>query len=561
MPSCPDPVGSHASRSYNGLIQHSFALQIAETHYPFNGWTNLDRIAERFDAGGFHAAPLGGCIDLKRSTKASHSPLAAHGLTTLKGLEATYLKPDAKPLPRVFRWAETEDRMCRGPYIEPRLIFADTYDEGKASINDFLLTRGKSDGVPEDVTRVLLETMAYMRSRLFGFRLANRFVNVMLPHALLRSNGSAGNSPRWLVQPLVSFIRGGRDRGRLRSTYSLTVFLIPVEKDGTSLRDRPMSLSEIALMVSPGWGFAAAAPTPPTSQFNVRGPLPDYILDLAGPSQPDERNNRTLRHTVESIAFAIGLAVTQGRSGRVDPTTERRIGNDVVMALGSARASSVVVVDPTLIPSKVNVPIKARPFPGALAHLMSELAGDDRMPQVGDGDCRKFRLDRPLSDGDDYVIGVLPAERCLALVSWGGIQCGVRASALMQAGSIAYMTLGAATAIGTMRAIDRRLEKLDGAGPTKIAAIDREIAADLAEIYDLDITHESYRGIYRRLRNRFGITRDYKTLQDKMETLYRATSTFHARKSERLLAGLTAAIVVLSVFILVGTVVLIGNGG
>jgi uncharacterized Rmd1/YagE family protein len=124
------------------------------------------------------------------------------------------------------------------------------------------------------------------------------------------------------------------------------------------------------------------------------------------------------------------------------------------------------------------------------------------------------------------------------------------------------MTLGAATAIGTMRDIDRRLEHLEGANdPLSIARIDAEVAADLSEVYDLDITRESYREMYRRLRDRLGIARDYKTLQDRMETLYRATSTFHEDKEERMLVVLTAAIVLLSVFILIGTAVIASHGG
>ena len=127
----------------------------------------------------------------------------------------------------------------------------------------------------------------------------------------------------------------------------------------------------------------------------------------------------------------------------------------------------------------------------------------------------------------------------------------------MQAGSIGYMTLGAATAIGTLREIDRQLEHLEGANPSKVAEIDREIAADLNEIYDLDITRESYRRMYRRLRNCLGITRDYETLQDEMNALHRATSTVHGDRSQRLLALLTAAIVFFTVLVVAGTLVLV----
>jgi uncharacterized Rmd1/YagE family protein len=96
---------------------------------------------------------------------------------------------------------------------------------------------------------------------------------------------------------------------------------------------------------------------------------------------------------------------------------------------------------------------------------------------------------------------------------------------------------------------------LEHEDPRKIAEIDGEVATDLHEIYDLDISNETYRSLYRRLRQRLGITRDYKILQDKMQTLYRATSTFHDAREQKQLAWLTAAIVVLSVLILIGTIV------
>ena len=112
------------------------------------------------------------------------------------------------------------------------------------------------------------------------------------------------------------------------------------------------------------------------------------------------------------------------------------------------------------------------------------------------------------------------------------------------------MTLGAATAIGMLRLIDRDLENMEGASPRKVAEVDSGIATDLNEIYDLDITRESYRIFYRRLRSRLGITGDYKTLQDKMDALYRATSTAHIERTNQLLIALTAAIVLLTLLLL-----------
>jgi hypothetical protein len=271
----------------------------------------------------------------------------------------------------------------------------------------------------------------------------------------------------------------------------------------------------------------------------------------------------TLRKAVERIAFGVGVTLAQGKSGALGKRAAGLLGNDVIMALGgSARVSSVVVVDPALKEADIEAsPKLPQPFPGALLPLMKALAKPARIAECDDKEARKHRIDRPFVDDPLYVVGVLPSKRCTIVVSCGEAQCGVRESALMQAGSVAYMTLGAAMAIGTMRAIDRRVESLEEADPTEVAGIDLEIAADLNEIYDLDITRESYREIYRRLRDRLGIERDYETLQDEMQTLYRATSTFHEHKAEQLLVWLTAAIVILSVFILLGTLVVAAKGG
>jgi hypothetical protein len=288
---------------------------------------------------------------------------------------------------------------------------------------------------------------------------------------------------------------------------------------------------------------------------------------LQEPASPADQfftahDSLTLRQAVEKVAFGVGLTLAQGRSGLAKLRVMHRIGNDVIMALGSARVSAVTVVDPTLEAWEVKAPSSdLRPFPKGLSSLMATLAAPMRDPPFGEEGARKNRLDRPFFEDDISAAGIIPARRCLVVVSSRHAQWGSRESALIQAGSVAYMTLGAATAIGTMREIDRRLEHMGVGDPRKIAKIDGEIAADLHEIYDLDITRESYREMYRRLRIRLGIARDYKTLQDKMDALYRATSTLHEHKAERRLEWLTAAIVALSVFILIGTLVLVGNGG
>jgi hypothetical protein len=577
---------------FHGLIQHSFALQLAERRRPFHGHTNLVRVLERFllnDEKGeaFSVEPVGQLVEDPQSTAFVHSPLGRGKWTTIQSLEMPHLRCDADKgklgsLPRGLDWATGDTDGRSDDYEEPRYIFADTFDDPrKATVADFFVDTPARQDDARNISKALLEVMAHKRSRLFGFALANRFVNVMLPHAILTPSGAAVVAHGWFLQPLVSFIRGGRDRTRLRGTYTLTLFLLPVKAENAQLSpglaSRRMSTREIVELTNPGWSFAASPPTDALQKMSVSGPLFRYLsrlarFDLRGmlplPSQDVSGSYCgtafgcvTLRQAVEKIGFGVGLSVAQGRHGGVDLETMRRIGNDVTMSLGNARVSSVVVVDDDLSTREVRKSIGDRPFPGKLLSLMESLAKPLRMPPASDPEARKFRLDRPFDDDDIYATGVIPTRRCVVVASRAGAQYGSRESALMQAGSVAYMTLGAATAIGTLREIDKELEHLEGANPSKVAKIDREIAADLNEIYDLDITRESYRRMYRRLRNRLGITRDYETLQGEMNALHRATSTVHGDKAQRMLALLTAAIVALSVLILIGTLMLIGKPG
>jgi hypothetical protein len=545
------------TRPLYGIVQHSFGLQVPEGSQPFRSGEVLSRVAERFERHPFSVHPVGGEVDLEATPHAAHSPLAQRHLTTLQALEPSFIGPasSVRPLPEALWWAYGEDGWR---HEEPNLIFADEYDRKGASRNDFLV----DDEEPEDVSRVLLELMGHKRSRLFGFRLANRFVNVLLPHALLfpREPDRGDRRIAWFAQPLLSFIRGGRDRDRLRSTYSLTFFLIPV-MDWGRFGCRAASALEIAQVANAGWGFAATPSRETQEGFDVRGKLFEYLTSATGfpfpKSAEPSSNDLPLRRVIELSAFGVGLVLAQ----KADLSGARLIGNDVLMSLGSTRVSSVVVRDDSLSAGDVRRPMGFRPFPPPLAELAELLAEPLRPPHRNDPAARKHRLDRPLVDDDFYAIGVVPTKRCLVVTSSAGGQCGIRDSALMQAGSIAYMTIGAAMAIGTLRAIDRRLESLEGGGPGEIAKLDDEIAADLSEIYDLDITRESYREIYRRLRKRLGIARDYELLQDKMEAVYRATSTRYEERAQRQLVWLTAAIVGLSVFILLGTIILISKGG
>jgi len=521
----------------------------------------------------------------------NHSALAQGKLTTLEYCLPQFLKPSScatlPGLPSALSWAEAAlpPPTDTDIYEEPNLIFADRFDDDRnPSINDFLVHARKPQEFElgsQQITQLLLELLAHKRSRLFGFALANRIVTLMLPHAILEpipadspSSTDAAARP-WFMQPLISFIRGGTRYRRFRNMHSLTLLLLPVKGRGSSPQARLMTAAEIKAIVNPGWGFAAAPPAVTGAHFKLPQSLLQYLSEIAkfdvadiGPRlrQQDSAaghsppGGATLRQITERVAFGVGLTLAQGK-GRLRGREKRLIGNGVITSLGSARVSSVMVVDNSLKARKINKPVREEPFPGVLLSLMETLARPARGPKARDRHSRKYRLDRPFVDGDLYAVGVLPTKRCLIVVSRCDAQYGVRESALMQAGSVAHMTIGAATAIGTMREIDRRLELLEDAkDPKKIAEIDAEIASDLAEIYDLDITRESYRAIYQRLRDRLGISRDYKTLQGKMESLYRATSTFHEQEAEKRLEWLTAAIVALSLLIFIGTVILAGKG-
>jgi hypothetical protein len=249
------------------------------------------------------------------------------------------------------------------------------------------------------------------------------------------------------------------------------------------------------------------------------------------------------------------MRMTQGSEGEASKANKHRVGDDVVTSLGTARVSAAVLVDPELTRDTIKVPIVDRNPPGSLDDLMSTLASETRAPRWTTTTRRRYQLDRPFVDEADYAIGLVPSNRCLLVANVDGAERSGPEPLLSRVAAVTYMTLGAATAIGTMRSIDRDLERLEREDPRRIAEIDAEIATDLHEIYDLDIARETYRQLYRRLRDRLGITRDYKTLQDKMQTLYRATSTFHDDREQKQLAWLTAAIVALSLLILIGTIV------
>jgi len=571
--------------AFHGLIQHSFALRLTKERRPFTSSSCFQQIEELFAlrAGG-NAAAFGvravgedRLDDKERMAQiAEHSPLVRSERTTVCPLSTSFSGADGRRsdpvLPPAFRWAGEgdgdPDRLRDGPTF----VFGKINPSTKTECNDYLVERSGCGSEGRSISWSLLEMLAHKRSRLLGLALANRVVSVMLPHAVLtplaRPRASSRFDGPWFVQPLLSFIRDGQVKTEFRDSYSLTLLLVPIASGGYG--DRAMTGVEIDWAVNAGWGLAAAPTREKPPRFKPGGPLLDYLPRLVAPFDPAtllrspegestsraniDEGSLTLRQGTEVLAFCLALRLAQGSKAReTEQQKQRRIGDDVVTSLGSARVSSVLVVDDELTIEDIR---KERS--GSLKthrDLMAKIARETRPP--GEGEHGKFRLDRPFVDDETYVVGVVPTKRCIVVSCAEKAQHGWYQSGLMQAGSITHMTIGAATAIGTLCAIDRDLEEMEAEDPSTIADIDGEIATDLREIYDLDITSEAYRRLYRLLRKRLCITRDYKALEEKMMALYRTTSTRHEIKAQKQLKWLTIVTAVLTAFILVVGIVTI----
>jgi hypothetical protein len=565
--------------AYNGLIQHSFALRLPQERRPVFGGTRR-QLEELFALPAQGGAEFKVKAVSKPATEddsdrtpptthvAEHTPLVRHRLTTVEPLPISFSGANGAsagrsnpPLPPAFRWAGAGTDPPAPLDDGPTFVFAglDAASD-EVECNDYLVARaGCGSEEPLAISRALLEILAHKRSRLLALALASRIVSVMLPHAILQpvaDGGSSGDADRaWFVQPLLSFIRDGQVKTAFRDSYSLTLLLVPIA--GHDCGEREMTEGEIDWAVNAGWALGGVPTRGHPPKFGARGPLLDYLRRLVAPydpaallwppdADPASRADAqlppfTLRQGTEVLTYCLGLKLAKA-TGPGDAGARRRIGDEVVTALGSARVSSVLVVDGAGADWRDDGGTKER-------HnvLMAKIARETRAP----GGYRKYRLDRPFVDDDTYVVGLVPTRRCIVVSCDPRAQHGWYQSGLMQAGSLTHMTIGAATAIGTLCAIDRDLEELEGADPNKIAAIDGEIAADFREIYDLDITHEAYRSLYRLLRKRLGITRDYKALEEKMMALYRATSTTHEIDAQEQLEKLTRVIAVLTLLVLV----------
>ncbi len=563
---------------FNGLVQHSFALRLPDAHHPFDGHSTGETVAERFEAVtaegdrfGVVATRVDGGADA-----VAHTLLARTDLTSVVPSSVGALADDTpwqgcEERYQALSWAgpgeivEGAGQWRRDRSARPRMIFARREGGSERIVeNDFLVQVPEPDaGVPgAKVARHLLDAVAYRRSQLFGLAISNRFVNVMLPCATLTPRGEAAAGPLLLLA-LVSLMRDGADQREFRRMYSLTLYALPVQS-ADDCCPRAVSKREIESLVNAGWGLADAIPRAAVPAYGFAGPLRRYVKHLAGQGatallnqvEEEEQRGLSLRMVSELIAYAVALRMAQGSRGKALDSTKRAIGDDVVTTLGTARVSAALVVDPELEPERVTAPISWTDPPGSLKSLLETLSPATRVPATWDpAQRRKLRLDRPFVDSGNHAAGVIPANRCLVVAY---VRREVRSDPvplLSLVAGVTFMTAATATAIGTLRSIDRDLERLEREGPRKIAEIDGEVATDLHEIYDLDISNETYRNLYRRLRDRLGITQDYKTLQEKMQTLYRATSTFHDEREQKQLAWLTAGIVILSVLILIGTII------
>lgn len=568
--------------AYNGLIQHSFALRLPKGHRPVPGGNRrqLENLFALPAQGGaeFEVKAVGKPAAEEGSDRtppathiAEHTPLVRHRLTTVEPVPISFSGATGSasgcsnpPLPPAFSWASAGADPPAPLEDGPTFVFAGLdAASGEVECNDYLVERaGCGSEEPLAISRALLEILAHKRSRLLGLALANRIVSVMLPHAILQPVAGAGSSgdagKAWFAQPLLSFIRDGQVKTAFRDSYSLTLLLVPIT--GRDCRERKVTEEEIDWAVNAGWALGAVPTREHPPQFRARGPLLDYLRRLVAPYDPatllwppgtDPASRAaaqppplTLRQGTEVLTFCLGLKLAEA-TGPGDGAARRRIGDEVVTSLGSARVSSVLVVDGDRRDDGGTKKLLKRHN-----DLMTEIARETRAPSESDG-YRKYRLDRPFVDDDTYVVGLVPTRRCIVVSCDQRAQHGWYQSGLMQAGSLTHMTIGAATAIGTLCAIDRDLEELEGADPGKIAAIDGEIAADFREIYDLDITNEAYRSLYRLLRKRLGITRDYKALEEKMMALYRATSTKHEIEAQKQLEQLTVVIAALTLLVLV----------
>lgn len=606
--SSPHETGEHASppeppeesqTDFHGLIQHSFALRVPEEMRP--QYARSDIADPRELLGALLEVPAGGkgnqrfalmpAADMGKALPVDHGLLVKQGLATVSPQPLAFVESHGGtytyPLPLPLQWTgEGKPPSLLDPVSAwDGFISAEEDSHGEALANDFLLVDEARSGSPpaaehpEAVSWLLCQLLAHRRSRLFGPSLGRRIFNVLLPHALMLPTDSRTTGESWIVQPTLSLFLAEKECG-FRSIFSLTLFVIPVlalaGRDGLAqtieqvcsdptVDTRLMSKDEIYQTVQAGWSLATVRPAGTRPRFNVCGPMCDYLsrLEALAPrhlratpvGQPVSMKNRvvwdpcTLDQVTEAIFFTTALRMVEGPADSADIRVRRDLGERVLTSLSASRTSSVVVVDDRFEKTQLSRSKNHWSFPGSLESLMRTIAQPLHVEPR-----RKYRLDRAFFDGVGHAIGVLPANSCVVVTTDPAAQSSYQESALLQAGWIAYMVIGAATATGMMRSLFHDIEQLNRSSPKAIADVEHEVVVDLHEIYDLDITWDQYRHRYRLLRDALGITRDYKALQSKLQALSRETNTRFEDRSDTRLTWLTAAIVFLTLATVIVTV-------
>jgi hypothetical protein len=429
--------------------------------------------------------------------------------------------------------------------------------------NDFLIEGCETEGDGPRISRFLTQLLAHKRSHLFGLALGRSTFNVLPPYALLQQKGGPTDggeaSKSWFVQPVISLFHLYARRA-FRPTFSFSLFLVPVTTDGdpSTLPSRPMDGDEIPKVLKGQWSLATALDDPRKRlKFTVKGPLVSYLDRAAGRSlaalglaaNGDELvGDHSLREFTEATLFSLASLIAGNPRAELDVRSRRLLGDRIVTALSASRVSSVAVVDPRVT--------------GTPEWTLSELVAKIAEPLKSNSNALdEYRLDIPLFDRDGYASAVLPEDRCVVSVGSQAVQEGLKTSLLSEAGWTAYQVIGAATATGLIRSIFRAITISEGAGPDRVADIEGEAMVELHETYDIEITVETYRRHYCLLREHLGIDNEYRDLSEKLQALHRETGTRAEGRSERRLAILTWAIVVLSALILIGTLALIFKPG
>jgi hypothetical protein len=585
-------------RDLHGLIQHSFAVRVSRALDPLYAREeipNARRLLQTiFAPDGFVLGQAEVEYDPEddgRGRPWSHSALVRHRQTTIEPRRFVFkdrdkgLEDRREILPAPLAWSG--DGCGSGSDDEDRwegFVVGGVERSGETRDKDFLVepkTGAEEEGAT--LSRLLCQLLAHRRSRLFGLPLARETVNVLLPHALLEPNEPTGSKRNgWFAQPALSLFYVYGCRG-FRPIFSFSLFLIPYDASGTGLPGRTMSKEEMHDSVRNQWTLVTAFNPEQRTGFSVSGPLGGYLSSVAGPAMSSlgmriangtwtgangegDGQRLTLRTFTEATLFAITLRMTRGSSSLPAKRVRREIGDRVLTALSASRVSSVVVVDDNCdgVPDTSRAPgTCTKPdLSTLLTDVAREISRPYRIPhRIASTGEAGYRLDRYFFDTDQYATAVLPTSRCVVTVGNRCAQQGLERSAFLEAGWTAYMVIGAATATGMIRSVFRDISRSDRSKPDSIADIEREAMVELHETYDLEIMTEAYRSRYRLLRERLGITAEYQALSDKLEALYRETSTRYEGRSERRLQLLTWATAILSAVIAVGTLVLIFKGG